>query len=238
MQLIERFLNQKPEFTFFIQRLKRDEVHIRDFWSDEEWAPPGTFKPYGWVAGIATTEFVSYLVNHGVDPRFFCLLNKWFPMVMVRSDDADTAVLIDKLTDKLSAVPETLIATYCDRVEEYCQDAVKLYRGPTDSSNGEMNILPFKGAVESFLNNPLINPDKLKAVGEKAGCRVHYNIAINRLSAEVNADHIFFIVFAPGENEYYINMHPSWPLTLPDNEAVSKTLVAVNNAYNEVKNAH
>lgn len=238
MQLIERFLNLKPEFSFFIQPVSRDQHYLRTFWSEGDFTPPGTNKPFGWIAGIGTTEFVSYLTNQGVDPRFFCLLQKWFPMSLYRDDKINTAVLIDKLIDKLSKVPDEFLEVYCNQVEEYCQIAVRRYLEPTDSSNGEMNILPFKGTVESFLSHPLINPSKLDRISELAGCNVLYYAALNKISAQVKADHTFYIDFVPGQNEYYAKTHPNWPLTLPDTEMITKTIVAVNAAYNEVRNGN
>lgn len=238
MELIERFLNHKPEFTFFVQRMKRDDAYLRDFWVDSDYIPPGTYKPYGWVAGVAPTEFVSYLVKWGVDPRFFCLLQKWFPMVMYRGDEINSAILIDKLTEKLAKVPDELFATYCNEVEEYCQHAVKRYSEPTDSSNGEMNILPFKGTVESFLAHPLINPKKFKRISELSGCQVIYHAAINKLLARVDADHNFYIEFTPGELEFYVATHPNWNQTIFDTEMAVKVLTAVDMAYHEVNNEH
>ncbi|CAM8750933.1 hypothetical protein CENTIMANUS_00330 [Klebsiella phage vB_KpM_Centimanus] len=236
MQLIERFLNLKPEFTFFVQALSRDQHYLRAFWSDEDFIPPGTNKPFGWIAGIGTTEFVSYLTNHGVDPRFFCLLQKWFPMVLIRNDEIMTNGLIDRLEKKLFEVPKELMEVYCNQVEEYCQIAVRKYLGPTDSSNGEMNILPFKGTVGSFLAHPLINPDKLKRISELAGTKVLYCAATNKISALVDADHSFYIEFTPEEHEFYVATHRNWNQTIFDSEMIVKTLKAVNMAYHEVNN--
>lgn len=237
METIEKFLNHKPEFTFFVQRMKRDDAYYRDFWADSDNIPPGTFKPYGWVAGVATTEFVSYLVKWGVEPRFFCLLQQWFPMVMYRGDEINSAILIDKLTEKLAKVPDELFEVYCNEVEDYCQLAVKRYLEPTDSSNGEMNILPFKGTVESFLAHPLINPKKLKRISELAGCQVIYHAATNKLSARVDADHSFFIEITPGELEFYVATHPNWNQSIFDTEMAVKVLTAVDMAYHEVNDA-
>lgn len=237
MQLIERFLNHKPEFTFFVQALSRDQHYLRAFWSGEDFIPPGTNKPFGWIAGIGTTEFVSYLTNHGVDPRFFCLLQKWFPMVLIRNDEIMTNGLIDRLEKKLFEVPKELMEVYCNEVEDYCRLAVKRYLEPTDSSNGEMNILPFKGTVESFLSHSLINPKKLKRISELAGCQVIYHAATNKLSARVDADHTFYIEFTPGEHEFYVATHPNWNQTIFDSEMIVKTLKVVNMAYHEVNDA-
>lgn len=40
MEIIERFLNHKPEFTFFVQRMGRSDAYYREFWADSDYIPP------------------------------------------------------------------------------------------------------------------------------------------------------------------------------------------------------